>query len=830
MTIANNTKLGRYEIISPIGAGGMGEVYLAEDARLHRKVALKVLPKNIAGDKDRLRRFEQEAFAASALNHPNILTIYEFGAENGVHFLAAEFVEGETLRARLQNKSLTINEALDISAQTASALVAAHEAGIIHRDIKAENIMIRRDHLVKVLDFGLAKLTANKSIVDAEDETKAQVKTATGMIMGTAAYMSPEQARGIETDARTDVFSLGVVIYEMIAGCLPFAGETMSDTIAAILKTEPAPLARFAPDVPRQLERIVGKALRKDREERYQHIKDLLIDVRDLKQELEFEAKMERNKFGILPSNSDSESRETQILEVKPTAGEKPPKGGTQNLSSAAYIAGEIKNHKLGLIVFLVLILAAIGFGYRFFFNHSSNAKQIESVAVLPFENGSGDANLEYLSDGMTESLISSLSQLPNLNVKARNSVFHYKGKSVEPQQIAKELNVQAILTGRVIQRGSDLTLYIELVDAITENVLWKTDYNRPVTNLVSLQSEIARDVSSKLKIKLSGEVEQKLAKNFTQNTQAYQLYLKGDFLRRKTTPQDAQKAIEYFEQAIALDPNFAAAYVGLADAYATLLDFKFTPPREYMPKVQEYLLKALSLDDQLPDAHISLGGTLLYYDYDLNGAEREFKRAIELNPNHAPAHLAYGELLAIFGRPEESIAEMQRGLELDPVSLPANHLYGTSLYSARRYDEAIAQFKKTLELDANYFPPHYGLALAYEMKGDYAASIAERVKINELVGTRQRAQLIQKSFDEGGWQGFLKAVTDEEQPIPFPPNVVAASFAELGEKDKAFALLNKLYENRDSSVIGIKADPRFDSLRGDPRFADLLRRVGFSQ
>jgi TolB-like protein len=686
--------------------------------------------------------------------------------------------------------------------------------------------MIRRDHLVKVLDFGLAKLTANKSIVDNEGETKAQVKTATGMIMGTAAYMSPEQARGIETDARTDVFSLGVVIYEMIAGCLPFAGETMSDTIAAILKTEPAPLARFAPDVPRQLERIVGKALRKDREERYQHIKDLLIDVRDLKQELEFEAKMERNKFGISPSNSNSETRETQILEVKPTAGEKPPEGGTLNLSSAEYIAGEIKNHKLGLIVFLVLMLAAIGFGYRFFFNHSSNIKQIESIAVLPFENGSGDANLEYLSDGMTESLISSLSQLPNLNVKARNSVFRYKGKSIEQHQIARELNVQAILTGRIVERGQDLILYIELVDAATENVLWKTDYNRPVTNLLALQSEIARDVSGKLKIKLSGADEQKIAKNYTQNAEAYQLYLKGNLLRQKVTPQDGQKAVAYFEQAVALDPNFALAYVGLSDTYGDFSSFMDLPPSNYQQKSREFILKALSLDDRLPEAHASFGGMLLG-EYDFAGAEREMKRAVELNPNYANAHLGYGHLLAIFGRREEADAELRHGLELDPISVPTNWLFGASLFYARRYDESIAQMKKTLELDANYFPAHAYLGAAYEMTGDYAASVAERVKINELVGTKQRAEAMQKSFDKGGWQGFLRDATGEHPSFNVPPYILATYHAALGEKDKALSVLNKLYENRDRLLPEIKVDPRFDNLRDDPRFSDLLRRIG---
>jgi eukaryotic-like serine/threonine-protein kinase len=718
-----------------------------------------------------LRRFEQEAFAASALNHPNILTIYEFGAEKNVHFLAAEFIEGEILGERLQREQLTVDEALDVAVQTVSALAAAHETGIIHRDIKPENIMIRRDRLVKVLDFGLAKLTEKESYaIESEAETRSQIRTAPGVIMGTAAYMLPEQARGKQTDARSDIWSFGVVLYEMLARRQPFQGETINDTIAAVLTKQPAPPTNFNRQIPAELEHIVLKTL------------------------------ASANK-----SSAERSENGTQILSAQTTSGVK-------------YIVGKIKNHKVGFVVLSGLLLALVGFSYWFFINRSANTSPIESIAIPPFVNETGNADNEYLSDGMTESLINSLSQLPKLSVKARSSVFRYKGKDVSPQTVGNELSVQAVLLGRVVQRGEQLTLYLELIDAQTGNRIWGEQYNRKNTDLVSLQSEIARDVSNKLRVKLMSVDKQNLVKNYTENAEAYQLYLKGKFLQRKVTPQDSHKAIEYFQQAIILDPNYALAYVGLADAYS---DWNDLPPREFMPKTRELTLKALSLDDQLPDAHVLLGDILFQYDYDFVGAEHEFKIAVELNPNDSDAHQAYGRLLMYLGRSEESFAELRRALELDPISPSANRRYGEGLFIARRYDEAIAHSKKNLELDANYFPTHYILALAYEMKGNYAESAAERVKINELVGTKQNAEFIQKSFAQDGWRGLLLALTDDWRPIGFPPCIVATFHAELGEKDKAFALLNKLYEDRDSDLVMLKVDPRFQ---------DLLRRVNFPQ
>ncbi|HEV8159650.1 MAG TPA: protein kinase, partial [Pyrinomonadaceae bacterium] len=638
MTIANITKLGRYEIISPIGAGGMGEVYLAEDARLHRKVALKVLPENIAADKHRLRRFEQEAFAASALNHPNILTIYEFGAENEIHFLAAEFVEGETLRERLQREPFSIDEALDVAAQTVSALAAAHTSGIIHRDVKPENIMIRRDRLVKVLDFGLAKLLEKKTETsDAEAETRAQVNTAPGMIMGTAGYMSPEQARGKETDARSDIWNFGVVLYEMLTRRQPFAGETVNDTIAAVLTKQPAPPTNFNRGIPAELERIVLKTLAKDVEERYQTAKDLLVDLKHLKKQIELGEEIERTASANNRLAEQSENA-TQIIAAQTTSG-------------AQYGVGKIKNNKPGFVILSVLVLAVIGFGYWFFLSRSASKINIESIAVLPFVNESGNADVEYLSDGKTETLISSLSQLPKLSVKARSSVFRYKGKATEAKQVGADLNVQAVLNGRVTQRGDDLTLYLSLDDVQTGNQIWGRQYNRKITNLVALQAEIARDVSNNLRTKLSGADEQKLAKKYTENAEAYQLYLKGRFHLLKTTRAEFQTSISYFQQAIAIDPFYALAYAGLADAYRSLSLAGEMPSAEVMPKAKAAGQKAIEIDDTLAEAHAVLGWIIFWYDWDWSAAENQYKRALELDPNNADTHLFYAHLLSNTGR-----------------------------------------------------------------------------------------------------------------------------------------------------------------------------------
>ena len=1315
----------------------MGDVYLAQDTKLDRRVALKLLPQEFAADADRMRRFVLEAKSASALNHPNIITIYEIGETDGTNFIATEYIEGKTLNDR---ESLSLIAALDVATQIVSALNAAHCAGIIHRDIKPENVIIRPDGVVKILDFGIAKLSGPGAVADGlnqgtdpEAVTAVKSGTSTGTIIGTASYMSPEQARGKAIDARSDIFSFGVVLYEMLTRTKPFGGENAMDVIGAIIADEPTPLIQLRPSLPREIDRIVNRALRKNLGERYQSANELLVDLKGIQKRLEFEAELERtgspdqpfeaptqivraeatapteprNSIAVLPfanmSNDPeneyfcdglaeellnalakiddlkvaarsssfsfkdknanvsaigralsvntvlegsvrksgdrvritvqlinaadgyhvwSERYDRQIqdifdvqdeitlavvnaLKVRLLGEEKEallkrytnnaeayqiylrgrfffykrtpegfrkaiayfeqaidldpeyalahsgladchtflgfyeivrPSEALEKVRSAAYRSVELDDklaetrtsialfkmlyewsfhgslgefeeairinpkyalahhlysaslvvlglnqaaigaesratelepftaifgaslgwwHYLGhrfeeavaqalrtieiapnhffahwvlgvtygqkaryeeaieelqkaarltdgnqhinadlariyaqmgrqhearrilddliaqsahhyisavnlakvfvglgdneraleflkkacderavrlpyflpdpcldelrsdprfqsirrrvglpeevaakkafevdtalfnsakkdsdgenlarrqpngigneisfvedvagtsgpnpgttnstpeslartsprnivVIALLLFVLAGIGIpGYWFFRNHST--KQIESIAVMPFVNDSGNADVEYLSDGMTETLISSLSNLPNLNVKARSSVFRYKGKEIDAKTIGKELNVPAILNGRVTQRGDQLTLSLELIDAQTENVIWSEQYNRRQSDLVSLQSEIARDVSSKLRTKLSGADEQKLAKTYTTNSEAYKLYLQGRFYWNKREEKDFRKAIEYFNQAIALDGNYALAYAGLADTYALLATFGFMPSTEGVRKAREFARQAVSLDGGLGEPHTTLGYLSLTFDYDLAGSEREFRRAIELNPNYATAHQWYGEMLLNAGRFDEASAEYRRALEIEPLSLPINWDFGRFLYMSRRYDESMTQHKKTIELDPGFARAHRTLAEVYRVKGDYANAVEERARFFDLIGQSQNAALIRATFARDGWLGFLRLVTAENSPLKDSNNswVVAKAYLDLGQKDKAFAELNKAYENRLSSLCWLKVEPQLDSLRSDPRFGQLLKKMGFPQ
>lgn len=480
------------------------------------------------------------------------------------------------------------------------------------------------------------------------------------------------------------------------------------------------------------------------------------------------------------------------------------------------------------VLIGAVIFIAAIAVLVYFYLSRKNNAA-IQSVAVLPLTNASGNTDVEYLSDGITESLINSLSQLPNLAVKARSTVFHYKGKEVTPQQVGSELSVQAVLNGRFTQRGDELTLSLELVDARTGNQIWGEQYSRRMSDLVTLQSEIARDVSNKLRVKLSGADEQKVMKNYTASAEAYQLYLRGRFYWNKRTPSDFEKSIDYFQQAIALDPNYALAYTGLADAYTLLPVYSALPPAEPIRKAREAALKALSLDDRLAEAHTAFG-EILNYDYDFSGAEREYRRAIDLNPNYATAHQWYGELLTHLGRRAESVGELSRALEIDPFSLSVNRSYGESLLFGGRVDEAIVQFKKTVDLDPNFAGVHDSLSTAYQLKGNYAESVAEFAKARESYGQNDIASLARDSFAKGGYPAFLDAMTGEHRPPNLPSHFVAKFLAIAGQKDRAMAELNKSYEKREYYLCYLKVDQRFDSLRSDPRFVDLVRRVGLPQ
>jgi len=635
-TLAVNSNISHYRIVSKIGAGGMGEVYLAEDTRLNRKVALKILPPEFAEDKDRMSRFVREAKSASSLNHPNIITIHEIGESDGVHYIATEFIEGETLHDRLKDESLSLKSALDIAIQIVSALQAAHSANIIHRDIKPENVMMRSDGLVKVLDFGIAKLSEQK-IESIDEEAETAIKppsTNPGMIIGTANYMSPEQAKGKEIDARSDIFSFGIVLYEMLSGRRAFAGENALEIISSILKDEPKAIRQLSPAVPQEIERIVNKALRKDADERYQTARGLLTDLKDAKQELEFQDKLERT------SAPNREEPKTQMMTAPPTAEPQPA------TSSAEYITREVKKHKRGVALGSIILIALLGVGGWFFsLRSSSDNAPIDSIAVLPFQNRSADANTEYLSDGLAESLIYRLSQLPNLRVSPTSSVFRYKGKETDVKKIGNELGVNAVLSGRIIQRGESIAISVELVDVRNNKLIWGEQYQRKMSELLATQREIATEITQKLRLKLSGEETKGLTKRYTDNNEAYQLYLKGRYHFAKRTKDDMQRSIEYFQQAILLDPNFALAYASTAECYNQMPTYPYLSPKEAFPLAKAAAQRALEIDPTLAEAHTALANYFATYDWNWAEAERSFKRAIELDPNNSAAHFRYGQI-----------------------------------------------------------------------------------------------------------------------------------------------------------------------------------------
>jgi serine/threonine protein kinase/Flp pilus assembly protein TadD len=808
MTIAAGTFLGRYEIRSPLGAGGMGEIYLAWDTQLERTVALKILPAEVAFDQSRMRRFVQEVKATSALNHPNILTIYEIGQAGSAHFIATEFIDGETLRASLASSTrMEMGGVLDIAIQIASALAAAHAAGIVHRDIKPENIMLRRDGYVKVLDFGLAKLTAKSSArppVDSDASTL--IKTEPGVVMGTPQYMSPEQARGLALDARTDIFSIGVVLYEMVAGRRPFEGATISDMIVSILERQPPTLATYRRLIPDTLEWIVSKALRKDREERYQTAKDLAIDLRRLKQSLEIDAELERSKHpgtGGRTTSADKGGR----------AAAETVKGPAQifDLSRPATPAQKQRSRKA-----------------------------IDSLAILPLVNASGDPHAEYLSDGITESIINSLSQIPKLRVMARSSVFRYKGREVDPQTVGRELGVRAVLTGRALQLGDSIVIGTELVDVADGSQLWGEQYRRNFSDIFALQEEISREISEKLRLKLTVDQKKRLTKRYTENTEAYHLYLKGRYYENKFFNEAAiRRAIEYFQQAIDCNPTYALAYAGLADCYIKLSHTNVMPSKEGFAKARAAVIKALEIDDTLAEAHISLAKIKSTFDWDFPAAEEEFKRAIQLNPNYARAHHSYGRHLMIMGRLDEAAVEIRRAYELDPLSLIISADLSAPLFFAQQYDRAIESLRKTLEMDPNFALAHVRLGGAYEFKGMYEEAIVEYQKARELSGSRADNPGMSAAFAHvyaasgRGDQAreILKRLKEQSQRSYVSPCDIAEVHAALGEKDQAFEWLEKAYDARSSDFRFLKVSPSFpSSLRLDPRFTDLLRRVGLAE
>ena len=836
MTIAAGTKLGRYEIRSKLGEGGMGEVYLAEDSRLHRKVALKVLPTELAERKDRMRRFEQEAQAAAALNHPNIAHIYEIGEEAGVNHIAMEYVDGQTLRAAIHQTHPDLRKLLRVLQHTAEGLARAHAAGIVHRDLKPDNVMITRDGHAKILDFGLAKLVEPQQTSGASGLPATEVATAIlpqqsrpGVVMGTVGYMSPEQAQGRtkEIDNRSDIFSFGCILYEAVTGHKAFEGTDAIDTLNKIIREPAAPITEFRPDAPNHLQRIVRRCLAKDPEDRYQTIKDVAIELRELRREMGGSAGLDTT---VPPPSSSGSTVDSSAnsSSVASSAGKATPS------SSAEYIVTGLKQHKLAVGLAIVALVA--GGVLLFWYLHTRNSEvAIESIAVLPFQNKSTEPDTDYLSDGLAESLIYRLSQLPNLKVSPTSSVLPYKNKEIDPVKVGSQLGVNAVLSGRIVQRGDNLTISAELVDVRYNKLLWGEQYERKTSELLQTQREIAREIVEKLRLKVSGQ-ETGLAKHYTESNEAYQLYLKGRFYFNKRSQEGMEKALEYFQQAIDKDPNFALAYSGLADTY----DLAGTPdaggvmrPNEALPKAKEAALKAIALDETLAEPHVSLAHVKYYYDRDWDGGEHEFKRAIELNPNYPQAHHWYAIYLVWVGRTNEGMAEIRRAQDLDPLSLPISMTMGWLLCDANRTDEGIEELRKTLEMEPSFVIAHHRLALCYERKGAYDRALAEYQKVIDLgekwLGTAGLAQTYGMAGNRNEAQKKLSELQELSKQRNVAPSLFAVIYAALGDKDQAFAWLNKAYDEHDLLLARLKVDHRFANVRSDPRFADLVKRVGLS-
>lgn len=804
MALAVGTRLGRYEIRSPIGKGGMGEVYLAEDTQLERTIALKTLPTDVARDRERMHRFIREAKATAALSHPNIAHIYEIGEAEGTTFIAMEYVEGETLRQHLKRERVSTDEALGIALQVAGALAEAHAEGIIHRDIKPENIMLRPDGYVKLLDFGLAKLieSCEPDAQNSSAEAPTQlIQTNPGMLMGTVTYMSPEQARGLEVDGRTDIWSLGVILYEMIAGRVPFTGATTTDMLVSILEHKPRPLRKLLPELPLDLERVVSKAMAKRRESRYKSAGAFVLAIKSLRQEMEFKAKLARS----LNVNLSSAEAVTEF-NARPAIQTAQEHSASTKNSGRTSLTGRRRRPR---------------------------SKTIDSLAILPFVNAGGEAETEYFSDGITETIINNLSQLPKLKVMARSTIFRYKDKEVDPLEVGHELNVRAVLTGRMLHLGDRMVIQAELVDAFDGSRLWGDQYNRQWTDVFAIQEEIAREISEKLRFKLTGEEQKQLAKRHTDNPEAYRLYLKGRYCWNKRTPEGSKKGIEHFKEAIELDSGYALAYAGLADSYNVLGNYGDLPPRDAFPRAKTAAIKALRLDETLAEARSALAYALNGYDWNWAAAGAEFKRALELKPNYATAHYSYAIThLAALGKLDEAISEMMEAKELDPLSLIINTNLGWVLYFAGRYEEAIKQIHNALEIDENFNVAYFKLGQVYERLGRYDEAIELYRKAMKLAGGNLwinqglgHALAMSGRSDEA--RRILYELTELSARRYVSPYIFAEIYRGLGEIDLTFEWLEKAFEDRCDWLVWLGVEPGLDSLRSDPRFTELVRRIG---